>query len=181
MAPTDPSGDVAGRLSVLMLTTTFPAPEFPEIMGLRRDFAIEVGFLDAVRKPLSDAFRTRVEAIRTPQGERCDFDEFNRRKAAYQLPRFCGYFYASTCAFVCDGCNEITVLYRGLFKQMLDQVAEAAGKATLIHRFGNPIVQPDDADEPEPEAILIHDTRTGRCFLAPFAAGRAFLRAQARS
>jgi hypothetical protein len=124
-----------------MLTTTSPGPEFPEFMTLRRDFAIEVGFLDAVRKPLSDAFRTRVEAIRTPQGERCDFDEFNRRKAAYQLPRFCGYFYASTCAFVCDGCNEITVLYRGLFKQMLDQVAEAAGKATLIHRFGNHMTQ----------------------------------------
>jgi len=89
-----------------------PRPRVSRIHDPAAGFAIEVGFLDAVRKPLSDAFRTRVEAIRTPQGERCDFDEFNRRKAAYQLPRFCGYFYASTCAFVCDGCNEITVLYR---------------------------------------------------------------------
>jgi hypothetical protein len=164
-----------------MMTTTSPGPDFPEIMGLRRDFALEIGFVDAVREPLPAVFRAQVEAMRTTQGQPYDFDEINRRKAAYQLPRYCGYFYASTCAFVCDWGNEITVKYWGLFKQMLDQVAKAAGEARLIHHFGNPIVQPDDADEPEPEAILIHDTHTGRCFLAPFAAGRTFLRAQAQS
>ncbi len=163
------------------MTTTSPGPEFPDIMGLRRDFALELGFVDTVREPLPAVFRARVEAMRTTRGEPYDFDEINRRKAAYQLPRYCGYFYASTCAFVCDGANEITVRYWGLFKQMLDQVAQAAAQAELASPFGNPIVQADDSDEPEPAAILIHDTVTGRCRLAPFAAGRAFLTGQARN
>lgn len=163
-----------------MKTTTQPGPEFPEIMGLRRDFALEIGFVDAVRAPLAEAFRPQIEAMRTPDGRPFDFDEINRRKGAYQLPRYCGYYYAATCAFISDGRNEITVRYWGLFKAMLDQVAEAAGRANLAHGFTNPVVQPDDSDEPEPAAILIHDTVTGRCSLAPFGAGRAFLQAQGR-
>ena len=63
---------------------------------------------------------------------------------------------------------------------MLTRVAEAAAEAKLVWDFANPIVQADDADEPEPAAILVHDTLTGRCSLAPFAAGRAFLKGQGR-
>jgi hypothetical protein len=154
--------------------------DFPEIMALRADFAIEAGFLNAIRGPLPEAARAQVERMKTPHGTPFDFDEINARMARYELPRYVGYFYAATCAFVTDGGNEASVKYWGLFLEMLNRVRDAAARAGLSDGFSNPIVLADDADEAEPRSILIHDTASGRCRLAPFQAGLAFLRTQGR-
>ncbi|MGD1032681.1 MAG: hypothetical protein ABSA05_16250 [Opitutaceae bacterium] len=155
--------------------------DFPEIMALRADFAIEAGFLDIVRKPLNEALRVQVGRMTDMAGRPVDFDLLNARKARYELPRYMGYYYAATCAFVTDGGNQASVRYFGLFLDMLNRVKSAAARAGLSDGFSNPIVLSDDAFEAEPGSILVHDTAGGRCRLAPFQAGLEFLRTQGRS
>jgi hypothetical protein len=155
--------------------------DFPEIMALRADFAIEAGFLDLVRAPLNEALRAQVDRMTDMAGRPVDFDLLNARKARYELPRYMGYYYAATCAFVTDGGNQATVRYFGLFLDMLNRVKSAAVRAGLSDGFSNPIVLSDDTFEAEPGSILVHDTASGRCRLAPFQAGLEFLRTQGRS
>ena len=154
--------------------------DFPKIMVLRVDFAIEAGFLDAVRTPMSEAAKAQMERMKTPDGRAFDFDEINTRKARYKLPRYVGYYYASTCAFVTDGPNAASVRYFGLFWDMLNRVAAAAAKAGLSGGFSNPIVLAADALEAEPRSILVHDIVSRRCRLAPCQAGLEFPQAQGK-
>lgn len=136
---------------------------------LRRDFAWEAGFVDAVREPIGrEHYESLAELVRATGGTPRSYEDLRRELASYVPPRYLGYGYATAAGArlpsprVSDGVREVVVQANGLWEDLAARI----NRALCVRRERPSIIVPVRLERPagqtlRPKYFVLHDTRHG--------------------
>lgn len=156
---------------------------------LRRDFAWEAGFVDAVRGHMTRERYDRLAAgLRASGGSPRPFEAVAGEWAAYQPPRYLGYGYVTAAGsrepspHVSDGVRDVAVMGNGLW----DDLAARINRVLCVRRERRSIIMPAVLERAavhvvRPRYFVLHDTRHGVAGLYPWADRFDYLEKRASS
>jgi hypothetical protein len=157
-------------------------PEFS--CGLRWDFAIEMGYLDWLRRPRAAEFYIRKKRLKPADPDRDALVELmNACRLATHVPRWtfaCSAWWADeSCPtwLLTNGDEWMRVVNEGLWSDMLQRIT---GAGLAMARIVAPRTPRADEEVMFGDIALLHDANTGRLSAYPTNRVRYWVQGRAR-